>query len=212
MPCPSCERAPTAAKKKLTINTVDGQTALQRKEFNPNLTIENISTVASVSTAGLVRIEKEKAKKEGGEIGQRKSTERVRKKSYLLVKFLAAWLVLLMITAVVIKWKFNDTPPAVVPQIVQENDDSKTLESKNLDVINQSLSSIMSTASEFFAATSPEALAQSCSKRPRLVQTINNDASKSSIYKPEKMPELIAKNVIRPAPAPMVETVWIDSR
>lgn len=212
MPCPSCEHQPVATKKKLTVNTVDGQTALQRKAFNPNLTIENISTVASVSSAGLVRLKKQKDKQEGGEIDQRKSTVRVRIKNYLLVKLLVAWLVLLMLAAVIIKWKFNDSSPAVVPQIVQESDDGKTLDSKNLDVINQSVSSIMSTASEFFAASSPEALAQSCIKRPRLVQTINNDASKSTIFKPEKMPELISKNVIRPAPAVMVETVWTDSR
>lgn len=206
-PCPNCQRAGTPSKKKLTVNTVDGQNTPQRKEFSPNLTIENYS-----SAAGLVRLEKKKTTQESGEIIQRQSTERIRKKSYLLVKLLVTWFSLLILAAFIIKWKFNDTPPVIATQVAQGADDSKMLAGRNLDVINQSASAIMSTAAEFFAATAPEALAQSCIKRPRLVQTINNDGAKSTIFKPEKMPELITKNVIRPAPAPMVETVWADSR
>jgi hypothetical protein len=206
-PCPNCKCEATPSKKKLTVNTVDGQNTPQRKEFSPNLTTENYS-----SAAGLVRLEKKKTTQEGHEINLRQSTERIRKKSYLLVKLLASWFSLLIVAVLIIKWKFNDMPPVIVPQVAQREDDSKTFASRNLDVINQSASSIMSTAADFFAATAPEALAQSCIKRPRLVQTINNDGAKSTIFKPEKMPELIAKNVIHPAPAPMVETVWADSR
>ena len=201
--CPACERSPLPEKKKVNVHVVDGTTT--RKEFA--LPVASTESVVAQpipierATRNVVKVEPSK----------RHSSSRV-KKDYRLVKFIVVWFALLALISVAIKWRYDVNVTSAPDNIKKVDVEKASLASLNLDVVNQSKTSILQTAAQFFQDSAPEVLAQSCLSRPRLGQTIFNDGAKALIFRPENVPSLMAVNVIRPADVPMVETVWQDER
>jgi len=207
--CPACERTPIPSRKKINVHTVEGSSTTVRKEFSPNLS-------ADAPTPGnLIRIGKHSESGDAADASTRKSTERKRKKQYSLLKFMIGWCVALILLAGLIKWKFS-TAPAPVTTTAPTNSDApnteaRTLESENLDLINQAYQSMQETTAFLLDTNAPETLAQYCRQRPRIVSIIFNDGPKASLFKPESI-QLTERNVIRPGGLPMIETIWKDDR
>lgn len=146
------------------------------------------------------------------ETASRQSTSKRSRKDYRLVKFVVIWFSLLLLVAIYVKWNFDERVAELPLNSHKAELEKVSIESMNLDVMNESKNAILQTAAEFFQASAPETLAQSCRNRPRLAQTIYNDGAKAGIFKPEEMPVLRQVNVIRPGGVAMVETIWQDQR
>ena|GEM_PF-2288288 len=224
--CPSCQRAPITKKKNANVHIVDGSAHSTRKEFSAKLTPaaplehsqkrrsmtqpeETDKQLSEQPTSPKQRSNKPTRPKRSGNHYEGRSKPA---QDFILIKIIALWLMALTGIALFIKYKLDSmrSPVSVIS-------DDKPLEdavllSKNIDVINQSAAPIMATANEFFQTTTPETYTQICRKRPRLAQTIFNDASKVALFKSDNAPSLIARNVIRIGEKTMVETIWIDER
>lgn len=212
--CPDCERTQIPAKKKSNVHVVDGSNSYTRREFSANLTAEK-PTERSPKRQRLTPSDDpaEKAPVQPTRSKRSSSSERRTKpkQSFALIKLIVIWFVALIGIALFIKYRIDELRPPVATGNDNPQEDAALL-SKNIDVANQSNALIMATANEFFQTTAPEAYAQLCLKRPRLAQTIFNDASKATLFKPESAPHLVARNVIRIGEIPMVETLWTDER
>lgn len=202
-PCPACARTSLPARKKINVHTVNAGASHTRKEFNPKLIVEQ------PSAPKLVRIDTSVSTADDP-TASRKSTERKRKKSTALVKFVIGWFIALALLAGLIKWQFGDDQPLPVTTPSEENVDP-TLVSKNIDIFSRAYPSIIKSTGEFFDSRAAETLSQFCRRRPSLAMTIFNDAAKASLFKPETA-ELIQNNVIHIGGQPMIETVWQDDR
>ena len=214
--CSSCERAPIPNKKKGNVHIIDGSGQSVRKEFSANLTPKNAAE-RSQKRRRINQPEQTTKQPSGKPTRAKQSRNSSDKKSkpsqnFTLIKLLALWFILLSGIALFIKYWFTSMDPAV--SIISDDKplEDAALLSKNIDVANQSYAPIMATANEFFQTTAPEAYAQLCRKRPRLTQTIFNDASKAALFQPDTAPELISRNVIRIGEKPMIETIWVDER
>lgn len=203
-PCTACGKSPLPAKKKINVHVVQSVSHETRKEFSPNLPQE------STGAGQLVRIDTHK--KTSGLFSPRQSSERKRKKSNVLLKFVMGWLVCMVALAGFIKWQ-SDSAPEYVPEkpATEVARESKKWESENLDLFNQAYPSLLQTATSLFEVSAPESLAQHCRQRPRLSAIILNDGAKASFFKPESI-VLTEKNVIRPGGMPLIETIWTDER
>jgi predicted nucleic acid-binding Zn-ribbon protein len=203
--CPACARNPLPARKKINVHTVDGSALNARKEFSPKLSSD------LPPAPKLVRLDSTTITDDEGTT-TRKSSERKRKHSTTLIKFLIGWAVGLILVAGFIKWQFNPDPVAnnTVKDTSNESLDT-TLQSKNLDLVAQAYPSIVQISDEFFQTSATESLTQLCRQRPRLAITVFNDGAKATLFRPESA-ELLARNVIRPGGLPMIETIWSDSR
>lgn len=221
--CPNCERAPIPGKKKANVHVVDGSNHAARKEFSANLTAEKAAEKAAArspkrrritptedtsSTSSPTTAQPTRAKRSstGGEHRSKPA------QNFTLVKLIALWFIALIGIAFFIKYRLDALRPPVSIVVDDNPQEDAALLSKNIDVANQSNPLVMATANEFFQTTAPEKITQLCRKRPRLTQTIFNDAAKATLFRPESSPQLIARNVIRIGETPMVETIWKDDR
>lgn len=207
--CPACERTPLPSRKKLSVHTVEGSSTQVRKEFSPNLT-------ADVPAPGnLIRIGNHSEFVDSAAAPSRQSTERKRKKSYPLLKFMIGWCVAIILLAGLIKWKFSAPAPTVATAPPESTDsaltEARTQASENIDLFNQAYKSMQETTALLFETSAPETLAQYCRQRPRIASIIFNDGPKASLFKPESL-QLADHNVIRPGGLPMIETIWKDDR
>lgn len=207
--CPACERTPIPSRKKINVHTVEGSSSSARKEFSPNLSAE------VPAPGNLVRIGKHSEFEDSANASTRKSTERKRKNNQHLLKLMLGWCVALILFAGLIKWKFSPAPAPVTPAAPTSSNatitEARTLQSENLDLINQAYQSMHETTALLLDTNAPETLAQYCRQRPRIVSTIFNDGAKASLFKPESI-QLTERNVIRPSGVPMIETIWKDDR
>lgn len=204
-PCPACAQNPLPTRKKISVHTVDASSHTTRKEFSPKLASE------VKSAPKLVRLDSTTVTDQGSTT-TRKSTERKRKQSTTLIKFLIGWAVGLTLIVIIIKWQFS--PATNVAAATPEEADKpieSTLYSENLDLLARAYPSIAQTTGQFFETSATESLTQFCRERPNLVMTVFNDGPKAVLFKPDTA-ELIAQNVIRPGGMPMIETIWSDSR
>jgi hypothetical protein len=214
--CTSCERAPIPNKKKANVHIVDGSGQSIRKEFSANLT--PVKAAERSQKRRRINQPEEPAKQPSDQPTRPKHSsnhsERRSKsaQNFTLIKLIALWFVALIGISLFIKYRLDSLRPPV--SIISDDNplEDAALLSKNIDVANQSYAPIMATANEFFQTTAPESYAQLCRKRPRLAQTIFNDASKATLFKPDTAPELISRNVIRIGEKPMIETIWADER
>jgi len=214
--CPACERASIPGKKKSNVHVVDGSGHYTRREFSANLTAKK----ATERTHKRRRVDPpiESAEKpvasptrtkRSGNRGERRTKPA---QKFTLIKLVVIWFLALAGIAIFIKYRLDEMAPSMTANPHDNPLEDAALLSKNIDVANQSNPLIMAIAHEFFQTTAPEAYAQLSRKRPRLAQTIFNDASKATLFKPETTPQLIARNVIRIGETPMVETLWTDER
>ena len=205
--CPSCERTPIPSRKKINVHTVEASSASVRKEFSPNLTAD------APAQGNLVRIGTKSVGKEGSATS-RKSSERKRKKSYPLLKFMIGWFIALILVAGLIKWKFSPSP-AVNDTATNTSDPAITeqasLTSENIDLFQQAFPSMRETMTLLLETNAPETLAQYCRQRPRLASIIFNDGPKASLFKPESV-QFADYHIIRPAGLTMIESIWKDDR
>ncbi len=202
--CPACEKSPLPSKKKINVNVVQGAVNEPRKEFTPNLTRD------AAGAGQLVRIDTHK--ETPGVFSSRTSSDRRRKKSNPLVKFVVGWFIVVGLLAGLIKWQTSSGPThSVAKPATDENKENKKWDSENIDLFKQAYPSMLQTATSLFQETAPESLAQLCRQRPRLSSIILNDGAKASFFKPESI-EMVEQNVIRPGELALIETIWTDTR
>lgn len=201
--CPACQRSPIPARKKIQVHTVHGHAFPPRKEFHAQL--------PAISGGNLVRVDLNSANPEETAEFSRARSERKPKKSYALVKFLIAWLVLLAVLAGVIKWKFQSPIAEVQPVEAEPEIAQKDWHSENYDLFQRAYPSLVKLTAQLYENTAPESVTQWCRSRPRLASIIFNDGVKAAIFRPDAI-QLSKQNVIRPSGIPMIETIWSDNR
>jgi predicted nucleic acid-binding Zn-ribbon protein len=202
-PCPACASTSLPARKKINVHTVDAGASQTRRDFNPKLSAE------PASAPKLVRIDTS-VHSADDPTASRKSSERKRKKSNSLIKFVIAWIIGLILIVGLIKWQFGDDQPLPLATPSAETADN-TLLSKNIDIFSRAYPHIMKSTGEFIDARAAESLAPYCRQRPSLAMTIFNDGAKAFLFKPETT-ELFQNNIIHIDGQPMIETVWQDDR
>jgi hypothetical protein len=204
--CPACQSTPIPSRKKIQVHTVQGSVTPLRKEFHANLPAQG--------AGNLVRINRDGEAIDAPTGLPQARRERKRKKSYTLVKILAAWLIGLIALASLIKWKWNPTTNVATtnatttsPAVAAE----QAWKSENQDLFQQAYPALVRLTSQFYENSAPESLTQLCRSRPRLSSIVFNDGPKATIYKPEAI-QLAKQNIIRPAGFPLIETLWTDDR
>jgi hypothetical protein len=202
--CPSCHSHPIPARKKIHVHTVQANVTAPRKEFHANLPTQMGGNLARIAPKG-------PSTSPDHVISSSRRDLHKRKKSNPLIKFVAAWLVLLIALAVVIKWKWNPKPPKTAAQPTPQVQPEKTWSSENQDLFQQAYPHLIRLTSQFFENSAPESLTQLCRSRPRLASIVYNDGPKATVFKPDAV-KLAKQNIIRPAGFPLIETLWADDR